>query len=406
MTKIKIAILREEKIPHDKRVPFTPEQCRFIIDGYKNAEVVVQPCDYRCYTNQEYTANGITLQENISDCDILIGIKEVPKEKLIAGKKYLFFSHTIKEQPHNRQLLQTILQKNISLIDYECLVDNHNNRVIGFGRYAGIVGAYNGIMAYGLKYGLFTLKHAEQCHDIKELWKELDKINLPNIKIVITGGGRVANGAIETMGALNIRKVTPFEFLNYSFREPVYVQLHSEDYHEAKNAHEFSKHEFYSHPQNYRCTFADPGSYASLCDLLIHCSFWNPHAPVMFTKHEMREPTFRISVIADVTCDINGSIPSTHRSTTIENKFYGYNPETETEEQPFATHTITVMAVDNLPCELPRDASEGFGKHLLERVIPCLIGTADAQVINRATVTENGHLTERFFYLKEYSEGK
>lgn len=403
MTKIKIGIIRENPLKHDKRVAFTPQQCHFIKDAYKDVDVIVQPSQFRCYSDEEYRNEGIALSSDLSNCDILIGIKEVAPDELIDGKKYFFFSHTIKEQERNRNLLKEILNKKITLIDYECLVDNHNNRIIGFGRYAGIVGAYNGLMGYGIKYGLFNLRHAEQCHDKKELWKELDQISLPNMKVVITGGGRVANGAIETLGALNMRKVTPFEFLNYSFREPVYVQLHSEDYHEHKEGRDFVRHEFYTHPEYYRCTFADPGSYASHCDLLIHCSFWNVHAPVLFTKQQMREPTFRISVIADVTCDINGSIPSTQRSTTIEDKFFGYNPDTEREEDPFAHQTITVMAVDNLPCELPRDASEGFGKHLIERVLPSLIGNAGYDVIERATIASEGKLTDRFRYLSNFA---
>jgi alanine dehydrogenase len=362
----------------------------------------VQPCDYRSIANKEYTDAGVALQEDLSDCDILMGIKEVPKEKLIAGKKYLFFSHTIKKQPHNKGLLQKVLEKNISLIDYECLVDDHENRIIGFGRYAGMVGAYNGIMAYGLKYGLFKLKAADQCSGIKELHTELDKISLPNIKIIITGGGRVANGAIETMGMLNIRKVTPFEFLNYSFREAVYVQLHSEDYNERKDGGEFTRHDFYHQPERYRSTFCIPGSFSSFCDLLVHCAYWNPAAPVLFTKENMCDPTFRISVIADVTCDINGSIPSTHRATTIEDKFYGYNPVTEKEENAFDKNTITVMSIDNLPCELPRDASEGFGKHLIERIIPLLVGEDKANIIHRATIAKDGQLTARFAYLTDY----
>ena len=398
---MKIGILREEKVPHDKRVAFTPVQCKYLLEEYKNLKIAVQPSDWRAFTNDEYKAHGILLQEDLSDCDVLIGVKEVPKDTLIPNKKYLFFSHTIKKQPQNKSLLQTILKKNIQLIDYECLVDEHGQRVIGFGRFAGIVGAYNGLMAYGLKYGLYTMKPANLCHDKKELFHELEKINLPNIKIIITGGGRVANGAIETLGALGLRKVTAYEFLHYSFREPVYVQLHSSDYYQAKDASEWLAADFYRHPENYKSTFALPESYASAVDLLIHCTFWDPRAPVLFTKEDMRKPKFKLSVIADVTCDIDGSIPSTTRATTIEDKFYGYNPIDEKIEEPFAPSTITVMAVDNLPCELPRDASDGFGKHLMERVIPFLINEDDG-LIERATIAKDGKLTDRFIYLSEF----
>ncbi len=400
---MKIGILREEKLPHDKRVPFTPEQCKYLMDTYNDLQFVVQPSDYRSYSNEEYNALGIKLSEDLSDCDVLMGIKEVPKEYLMEGKKYLFFSHTIKKQAHNKALLQQALKKKITLIDYECLTDPQGNRVIGFGRYAGIVGAYNGLKAYGMKYGLYKLKPAHLSHDKKELFDALDNINLPNIKIIITGGGRVANGAIETMGALHIRKVTPYELLNYSFREAVYAQLHSHDYYELKDKSPWSQYEFYHHPDGVKSVFAERGSYASMCDLLIHCTYWDPRSPVLFTNAEMRDPGFHISVIADVTCDINGSIPSTTKTTTIEDKFYGYNPMTEAIEEPFAPGSITVMAIDNLPCELPRDASEGFGKHLFERVLPALM-EKDNDLIERATIVKDGKLTEKFQYLKDYVE--
>ncbi len=399
---MKIGIIKEEKVPHDKRVPFTPVQCKYLLEQHPDLELKVQPCSFRCYSDDEYRAHGIPLVEDLSDCDILMGIKEVPKDFLIENKKYLFFSHTIKKQSQNKGLLQAVIKKNIQLIDYECLTDKQEHRVIGFGRFAGIVGAYNGIMAYGLKYGLYDLKPAHLCHDKKELFRELEKVNLSNIKIVITGGGRVANGAIETLGALGLRKVTPYEFLNYSFREPVYVQLHSEDYHQSKDGSPWSNYNFYHHPDQFECTFSAANSFAQSCDLLIHCTFWDPKAPILFTKAEMRDPMFHISVIADVTCDIDGSIPSTVRASTIEDKFYGYNPFTEKLEEPFAASTITVMAVDNLPCELPRDASEGFGKHLMERVIPSLIYTDQDELIARATIAINGKLTEKFNYLSDY----
>lgn len=405
MPNLKVALIREGKVPHDKRVPLTPEQCVQLKEQFPNVELYVQPSEWRAFKDEEYQHAGITLKEDVSECDILMGIKEVPKPDLVEAKKYLFFSHTIKKQPHNRSLLQMMMKKKITMIDYECLVDKNENRIIGFGRFAGIVGAYNGIMAYGLKYKMFDLKPAHLCHDKKELFEELKKANLPNLKIVVTGGGRVANGACETMGAMNVRKVTPYEFMNYTFREPVYVQLHSQDYFEAKDKSPFSSFDFHHDPSSYRCIFSDPNSFASVTDLLIHCTFWDPRADIMFSKNRMRDPDFRISVIADVTCDIDGSIPSTTQSTTIEDKFFGYDPMTEAVIEPFGKSAITVMAVDNLPCELPRDASDGFGKHLMERVFPSLFGEDKDGVIKRAMILEKGELTERFQYLTEYANG-
>lgn len=406
MNKIKVAIIREGKVPHDKRSPLTPSQCKQVLTDFPNVELIIQPSPWRAFTDEEYSKEGLTLQEDVSDCEILLGIKEVPAKDLIPGKKFVFFSHTIKKQKHNQKLFLELIKNKITMIDYESLVDKDGNRVIGFGRYAGIVGAYNGIMAYGLKYKMFDLKPAQLCHDKKELFAELAKANLPNIKIIVTGSGRVANGACETMGAMDLRKVTPYEFMNYTFREPVYAQLHSEDYFRSKDNSPFSSFDFHHHPQSYRCTFSDPGSFSSVTDLLIHCTYWDPRADIMFTKERMRDPDFRISVIADVTCDINGSIPSTERVSTIEDKFYGYDPMSGKEANAFDKSSITVMAVDNLPCELPRDASDGFGKHLIERVFPALFVDDNNGIIERASILINGKLTPRFEYLRDYSEGK
>ncbi len=398
---MKIGILREEKMPYDKRVAFTPDQCLYIMDNFQNVEVVVQPSDWRSYKNEEYIAKGIKMAEDLSDCDILMGIKEVPKKNLIAGKKYLFFSHTIKKQPRNKELLQTILQKNVQLIDYECLTDADFFRVIGFGHYAGIVGAYNGILGYGKKYKLFDLKPAHLCFDKKELKEELKKANLTNIKIIVTGNGRVANGAVELLGVLDIRRITPYEFTHYSFREPTYVQIDSPNYNEEIDGSAWNMDSFYKHPEKFRSTF---GKYSKDCDLLIHGSFWDPRAPILFTKEEMRSPDFRISVIADISCDINGACPATMRSTTIEDKFYGYNPVTESYGEPFSNDTITIMAVDNLPCELPRNASEDFGKELIDKVLPAILIKDEHGMIERASITKNGQLMPRFNYLSDYAD--
>lgn len=401
----KIGIVREGKVPHDKRVPFTPEQCKYIMQNFK-AEVVVQPSDWRNYKDEEYTAQGIKLQKDLSDCDIVFGIKEVPVNELIPGKKYLFFSHTIKKQPHNQKLIRALLEKKIQMIDYETLTDEHFHRIIGFGHYAGIVGAYNGILGYGSRYNLFKTKRAFECRDKPELIGELRKIHLPNIKIIVTGNGRVANGAIELLGLLHIRRITPFEFINYTFREPTYTQLHSNDYNELKDPliqlppSGGGGALFYSHPELFRSTFM---KYTRPCDLLIHCSFWDPKAPMLFTKEEMRSPEFGISVIADVTCDMNGSIPSTTKPSSIAEPFYGYDVRTEKIVDHFAKDAVTIMAIDNLPCELPRNASEDFGKELIDKVLPSLLVKDQNNLIERATICKEGKLMERFEYLKEYT---
>jgi saccharopine dehydrogenase (NAD+, L-lysine-forming) len=400
MQKIKIGVLREEKNPPDKRVPLTPLICSDLVVKNNNLEIVVQPSKIRCYSDEEYTAFGVPLQEDLSDCDVLMGVKEVPIEKLIAGKKYFFFSHTIKKQSHNQKLMKALIEKKIQMIDYETLTDKNHNRIIGFGRYAGVVGAYNGILGYGLKYDLFRIKPAHLCRDRAEMEEELKRVKLPNIKIALTGGGRVANGAIETLSALRIRKVTAEEFLLMSFREPVYCQLNPRDYVERPNDHNFDLNDFFKHPEHFTSKFP---AFTKVTDLYISAHYWDPRSPKMFTTNDIKAKDFHISVIADITCDLDGSVPTTIRSSTITQPFYGYNMRTDKEDLPFNKETICVMAVDNLPCELPRDASDDFGKDLTERVLPNILGNDEDQVIERASICKNGKLGVSFEYLSDYA---
>lgn len=396
---MKIGIIREGKSPNDKRVAFTPDQCIFIQESFKEVEILVQPSECRCYKDEEYSSKGVMLQEDLSSCDILLGIKEVPPQDLISNKKYLFFSHTLKKQAKNKKLLQTLLEKNIEMIDYECLTDQKSRRVIGFGYYAGLVGTYNAVLGYGKRFKMFDLKPAHLCKDVAEIKEELKNVHLPNIKIAVTGNGRVANGAIELLGYLGVRRVTPYEFTHYAFMKATYTQLHSKDFNIKKDASAWDTDEFHQHPENFESIFNE---YTEECDILINASYWNPLAPQLFTKEEMKSPKYRIGVIADIACDVDGGIPATKKSTTIDDKFFGYNPNTEAIEEPFKNETITVMAVDNLPCELPRDASEDFGKNLIEKVLPALLTEDKEGMIERACITKDKKLQPNFRYLSDF----
>ncbi|OWY26062.1 alanine dehydrogenase [Sphingobacteriales bacterium UPWRP_1] len=398
MSKTIIGVLREEKSPPDNRVPLTPLQCTQLQQQYSGIEVWVQPSENRCYSDAEYRQAGVTLAENLADCHILLGVKEVPPEKLIAGKKYLFFSHTIKKQPYNRQLLQTILQKNVQLIDYECLRYSNGKRIIGFGRFAGIVGAHNGLQAYGIKTGNFTLPAAHACKDFEEIKQVYASLKLPAMKIVLTGAGRVAWGAKEVLDLLHVEEVNPDDYCAKSFTGPVFTHLHNHHLYCHKERHDYERHDFYRHPQQYYCPFMP---YAQQTDLMINGIYWNPQAPHFFTKPDMQDATFKIKVIADITCDINGSIPATIRATKIGNPVMGYNPVTGQEETPYQKHTIDIMSVDNLPNELPRDASAAFGQALLEHVFPELM-QPHSDIINHASITNNGQLTPLYQYLHDY----
>jgi len=397
---MRIGIIKEGKVPPDKRVPFTPAQVEEIQQRFSNVKVAVQQSNIRCFKDSEYQAAGAEVQLSVEDCDILMGIKEVPTDQLIPEKTYLFFSHTIKKQPYNKKLLQEILKKNIRLIDYEALKDLRGNRLVAFGRYAGIVGAYNGLWTYGKRTGKFSLRRAFECFDVNDLKLELRKVVLPPIKIILTGAGRVGRGAMETLDTAGIRKVNPADFLNRAFDEPVYTQLSSADYHTRKEGGSFNREEFHTNPERYDSYFAQ---FTKVADILMAGAYWNPKAPVLFTNADMQQDNFKIKIIADITCDINGSIPSTKKSTTIEDPIYDYDPMTGEVTAPFANNkNVTVMAIDNLPCELPRSASEEFGRDLIDRVLPLLIGKDKEDIIKRATITSNGSLTSHFKYLQDY----
>ncbi|CAF0923553.1 unnamed protein product [Didymodactylos carnosus] len=399
----KIGIVREGKMPVDRRVPLTPKKCVEILHSYPNVEIVIQPSPTRCFKDNDYTNLGVKLQHDLSDCDIIMGVKEVPTEQLIPNKTYLFFSHTIKKQPYNRKLLQTILEKKITLIDYETLTDAQNNRVVAFGRWAGIVGAYNGLLVYGKKWGLFDLKPAYECVDMEDMHEEFFKVKrLPPIKITITGGGRVAKGAVEVLDMMGIKRVPIFNFLYHKYEQPVYVQLNSSDFNVHVDSKVWDTQDFYEHPEAYKSTF---DKFIKVTDLLISCAYWTPAMPVLFTENDTQDPDFRINTIADITCDIGGSVPCTKRSSSIEDPAFDYNPSTKQLEPPYSKPTnITVMAVDNLPCELPRNACRDFARQLIDNVFPYLLGVDDG-TIERATITRDGKLTEKYAYLQDYVDG-
>lgn len=401
---MKIGLIREYKVPTDKRVPFSPKQLAHLQMYYENRiEFKVASSPDRCFTDEEYRAKGIEVSDDLTDCDILMGVKEVPIPELIPDKTYFFFSHTIKKQPYNRQLLQEILHRKIRLIDYEALKDSTGQRVVAFGRWAGLVGAYNGLWTYGIKSGLYVLKRANECHDLVELMDELKKVELPPIKIVITGDGKVAKGTLEVMEEVGIRRVTTDDFLHAYYEEPVFTQLAAADYNQRKTDGGFDLHEFYGFPQKYEGCFTP---YTEVSDILIAAAYWDPLAPVLFTASEISSADFNISVIADITCDIEGSIPTTIRPTTIADPVYDIDRERFEELPAFGKqNSISVMAIDNLPCELPRDASEDFGRQLSEQVIPEFF-LSGSNVISQATVTENGELTTYFNYLADYVNGQ
>ena len=401
---MRIGIIKEGKNPPDKRVPFTPQQCKSIVDNYPEVELYIQKSPIRAFRDEEYEELGLTLVDELSDVDTVFGVKEVNIEDLIPNKTHFFFSHTIKEQPYNRDLLQAVIDKNVSLVDYEVLTKPNKTRLVGFGRYAGIVGTYNAFLAYGVRTGKYSLKAANKCADRAEMESELPKIKLPNdFKIALTGLGRVAGGAIEVLKKMGVKKVDPTSFLENEFNEPVFAQLSVTDYFKKKDGGAFKRKDAYENAKDFDSDFM---KFAKTANMYIPCHFWDAEAPFIFTKQELASPDFKIEVIADISCDIAGPIPSTIRPSTIELPIYEVNKKTLEEVETTSEESITVMAVDNLPCELPKDASEDFGNELLKSILPALLRQDPDQIIDRATIAKNGDLNSHFEYLRDYLAGR
>ncbi|WP_179348215.1 NAD(P)-dependent oxidoreductase [Winogradskyella pacifica] len=397
------AIIKERKNPPDRRVVFSPEHLAVARTQFPDATFIVESSDIRIFSDEAYKALGFEVLDDVSHADVMIGVKEVPIENLISNKKYFYFSHTIKKQPYNRKLLVAMLEKHIEMFDHETIVRKTGARLIGFGRYAGLVGAYNGFRALGLRDGLFELPKVETLADLDAVKTELDKITIPNIKILLSGTGKVAYGAKEILDHLGIKQISDALYLTSQFSEPVYVMADVMEYAKRKDGKVGDKYKFYKDPSGYESNFMP---YAKETDYFIAGHFYGNNAPYLFTREDAKHPDFKINLVADISCDIDGPVASTIRPSTIENPFYGYDPNTEKEVAYDAKGAITVMAVDNLPCELPKDASEGFGETFLEHVIPAFFNNDEREILKRAKMTENGKLTKRFSYLQDYIDGK
>ena len=401
---ITFAIIKERKNPPDRRVVFSPQKCQEVVKTFPQARIIIEASEVRIFPDEAYRAAGFEVKKDISEADVMLGVKEVPMDALIPNKKYFFFSHTIKKQPYNQELLKTILNKNIQLFDHETIVRASGARLIGFGRYAGLVGAYNGFRALGLRDEVFNLPKVENLADLDEVRAELNKITLPNIKIVLSGTGKVAQGAREILEQLKIKEVSDTVYLTSNFTEPVYCLIDVMEYNRRIDGKAGDKFEFFEDPSGYESNFMP---YAKVSDLFIAGHFYGNGAPYLFTRDDAKLDDFKINLIADISCDVDGPVASNIRASTIANPFYGYDPISETEKEFKTPNTITMMTVDNLPCELPKDASEGFGDMFLEHVIPSFFNQDKDQVLERARMTnENGGLTQRFGYLEDYAKGE
>lgn len=394
-----IGLIREGKIPADNRVALTPAQCKFLTKNFADIKIVVQPSATRSYKDSEYAHAGVELSDNLDDCNLLLGIKEVPVDQLIPNKRYMFFSHTKKMQPYNQGLMRAMVEKNITLIDYECLEHKDGQRIIGFGFFAGIVGAHNGIMAYGNKTGEYHLQRVHKAKDYRELIHGYFGLKLPPVKIAVTGSGRVAHGILEIMNLMDAQEVEPEDYLAKEFDYPVYVQLKGADLYRHKETGKYSREHFHEHADEYDCLFTD---YCSQTDILMNGIYWSPEMPRLFSMEMLKSPDFRIKTIADITDDKYGSVPCNLGDSTISDPVYGVNKLTGEKTEPYIDGSIDIMAVGNLPNELPRDASRFFGEQLIKYILND-IRKGGSELIDKATILNKGKLTPYFDYLAEYA---
>ena len=396
-----IGLIREGKLPADNRVALTPAQAQYLQKQFPNLQIIVEPSPDRCFSDEEYRRAGIQVDSDLSKCEILLGIKEVPVSQLLAEKTYLFFSHTKKEQAANRALMQAMVEKKITLIDYECLVHPDGQRLIGFGFFAGIVGAHNGIMAYGNRTGLYNLRRVSDIRDYRELIHTYFGLKLPPLKVVVTGSGRVAHGILEIMNLLDIQEVEPDEFLHQNFSYPVYVHLKGSDLYRHRNAGTYQRMHFHNHAEEYVCLF-EP--YTTVADILMNGIYWDETVPRLFSMESLQQPDFKMFTIADITDDKGGSVPCNLGDAPPQAPVYGVDRFSGKQTEPYLSGSIDVMAVGNLPNELPRDASRYFGEQLIKYVFQDLI-SGGSPILEGATMLSEGKLTQPFEYLHAYAYG-
>jgi hypothetical protein len=296
-------------------------------------------------------------------------------------------------------MLREIIDRKITLIDYECMEHEDGQRVLGFGFFAGIVGAHNGMMAYGQRTGKFHLQRVYIQNSFRQLIHTYFGLKLPNIKVAITGSGRVAHGVLEIMNLLGLIEVDPDEFLSRSFTYPVFVQLKGGALYENIESGNYNREEFHLCPERYRSKFHP---YTKVTDVLMNGIYWDQHIPRLFEWEEVSKEDFCIKTIADITDDMGGSVPCNLGDATIETPLYGVDRLTQQKTLPYLQNSIDIMSVGNLPNELPRDASRYFGEQLIKYVLEDLL-KGGSPMISKATLIEKGRLTDHYSYMKDYA---
>lgn len=402
----RIGIIRETKIPTDNRTPLTPAQCKELLSTYSDLEILVQPSDLRVFSDEEYRQAGAVISEDMTTCDYLFGVKEVNIDALIPDKHYFFFAHIGKQQPYNKELCRAMIEKKVTLTDYEYLTDRAKKRLVSFSFWAGVMGVYNTLRLYGLRHRLFKLPAPDKKFTVADILNNgrpaINSMKLnpkTKVRILVTGQGRASHGGQFILKELGIRQLSVPAYLCTDTKEPVFTVASTADLVRRKDGKFYDRADFKAHPESYTSDFR---KFAYATTIFIPCHFWAPEHPKYFTRDLFS--TSNIDVVGDVTCDIKGSVESTIRPSTHQSPFYGIDVNGGFEETPYSTiGTIGVMAVDTLPNAIPFEASKSFGEKLLDHVFPALLGEDKEEVIARATLISNGELTEPFRYLKDFA---
>ena len=401
---MKIGIIPENPLFTDKRVPLIPEQARQLQEQYPGLKILVQSSDHRCIPDRAYRSAGIEVKEDISECDIFMSLSPPAPQELIPLKTYIFFSKLIHQKPESHKLLKTALQRKIKLIDYESIINQMGQRIVDFGRFTGIVGAYNSILAYGRRYRLFQLKPALLCSDIQEMRLEYNKVRLPPIKIVVTGLGNVIQGIDEVFQSMGIQPVNATSFLNKTYNKPVYTILRSAHYYKDKTQTDWDARKFYENPEGFEGDFL---KYAKVSHIFVRAHYSSArHAP-LFQQEDLQNKDFKIRVLCDLACDVSPILPETLKVATLESPLYDYSPQQDSIIEAFShEQNLTVIAVENLAAELPLDASKSFGKQLVTEVFPALLNSDSDPLIQRSIIVNNGRIMPNFMFLERFSRGK
>ena len=397
-----IGIIRESR-NDENRTPLVPEHIKKYKESNPNINFIIQPSNSRCFSDEEYELCGAKINENLNECSIIFGVKEIDPNILINNRTYLFFSHTFKInkqqkniEKHKKDLLLSILNKKITLIDYENIRGKNGTRCLGFGRFAGIIGCYNTLNLFLKVLGKQSLASAYKINDYERLVLNLKNLYFPKTKILVTGDGRVAKGVIELLNQTNIKAVSKKDFLEKKFDQPIFCNLETKDYVTNNSSTNFNLEHFIDNPQDYSSSALQ---YLKETDILISAHYWDPSSPKIFENEDLKVLQ-NLKIVGDITCDINGSVPTTIRSTTIEEPNYWIERYTlkEIDEN---NDGIAVMAVDNLPSELPRDSSTEFSEGIIKEVLPFLLKEDDGRILN-GTITTDGSFLEKYNYLNDY----